>query len=223
VRGGALSKYLGPGHRMPATTKGQLPDIQVTQTSAKSLGAAASFLSNVFRAIGITKAPGLDLSFAGKGDVVFRLLDVTYEEIDPVAVTALVRDLNTDLIPKEYAENGQLHVAYHYAYAERLEMRRADNKKFSGEITGAEIADVFKLGAKAGVEMEQGDVLRFKGTNRAPVAFAYKAGQLRGSRKKLEFFPGEVDNFAPGKKSGDGDIVYIPTPGVVPTVQDWSE
>jgi hypothetical protein len=220
VRLGTLKSYLPSGKTLPAVASNRLADIQIAQTSAKSVRGTAKFLGNALRGIGITQAPGLDLSFAGTGDFVFDLADVTYEETAPAAIMELLKDLRTELIPRNYMQDGRLHVAYHYAYASKLEIRKADGGKFEGNVSATEIDNFIKLGSAASVKVENGDALVFTPRKSERVAFAYKAGELRRAGRRLEFFPEEVARFA-GVAGAEGEApAYLPSRGQVLAVED---
>src|SRR5437879_5942567 len=76
---GSLNGYLPSGTQMPQNLTGRLADIQIVQTSKKSLNGAVRFLAGALAAIGITHGPAINLSFVGTGDFLFRLTDVTFE------------------------------------------------------------------------------------------------------------------------------------------------
>jgi hypothetical protein len=219
VRMGGLRNYLPQDVHLPKNVKNRLPDIQFHSTSKKSIRGAATFLQNVLRVLGILNAPSLKLSFAGNGDVVFRLVDVTYDEIEPAAVAKVISHLVTDTIPEQYVKGNKMHIAYNYAYAARLEMRRADGSKFSGALTNAQIQNLFKLGAAAKAEFEGGDALTFSAGDAAPIAFAYKAGGVRYENGIYKFFPSDnsVQGFA--ARGGGTDELYLPARGVVLNVE----
>jgi hypothetical protein len=220
TRMGALRNYLPTDVRLPKNVMNRLPDIQFHSTSKKNIQGAAAFLQSVLRVLGIVSSPSLKLSFGGDGDVVFRLVDVTYEEIEPAAVAKAIGRLITDTIPSQYVEGDKLHIAYNYAYAARLEMRRADGSKFEGSLTNAQIQDVFELGAAAKAELHGGDALTFSASDSTPIAFAYKSGRVLYENGTYKFLPseGSVQGFAARK--GDTKAPYVPARGVVLNVED---
>lgn len=218
IRRGHLSQYLMKEITLPQNRQGKLGDIEHKETSGKKLSAATSFLENALRCIGVTSPPKIDLSFAGGSEFTFSFSDVTYVGIDPSELDLVLNSLSIGAIPQEYVEGGRLHIAYEYAYANTLLMRRADNKKFETTVSGVQIEMFINVGTSGVVEAQSETTLSFKNStaNGGGAAFAYKAGQLKLDNGKWAFFPEEVmtDSFL-----GD-EGAYLPARGVVLKVQE---
>ncbi len=223
VRLGALNHYVRSDPKRPKNQKNRLPDMDFQRTSGKTSSGALSFLGNVLRALGISGGPEVNLSFAGEGSMIFKLTDVVYEETEPAWVAETLKGFVTDLLPNEFVSGEKLHVAYNYAYAARLEMRRADGQKFRGKLSGAEINDIFKLGTTGTVELQNEDTLAFKGSGNERIAFAYKAGRLHREDGVFKFFPQEIQNqgFSSAKDTGTSNP-YIPARGTVLAIDNVS-
>ena len=100
-------------------------------------------------------------------------------------------------------------------------MRRADNRNFEGDVSGVQIENIVDIHTTASARVENGNTLVFNGKNRDPVAFAYKAGQLRLRGKGFEFFPEEVQHFAQKEdNSSEPGYTYQPLCGLVLKVED---
>lgn len=216
-RVGPLRGYLPPGTHLPKNRTGDIPDIQIVQTSTKGITGAAKFLSGALQALGIAHAPAIDLSFAGSGDFIFRFVGVTYEEIDPAALATLVPKLLTDKVPAQILTSGQLYIAYHYAYAAKLEMRRADQKQFKGDVTGVQIENVVDIRAGGKVDVKDSDTLVFTATSK-PAVFAYKVGPLEVGGG---FFPGGIETSRFAQPAGDHASELL-VPGVVLKVENYA-
>ena len=85
VRRGPLADYM-PGTKLPELRRGSLHEIQQTFTSSKNVKAAASFLTDGLRCIGVDGTPKLDLSFAQSRTLAFSFTGVTYLSLDPSQV-----------------------------------------------------------------------------------------------------------------------------------------
>lgn len=119
-----------------------------------------------------------------------------------------------NLIPSDYVEIDGLQVIYQYLYAARLEMRRADNRSFETNVSGLEIKNVVGANIKGLTRVEDGDALVFEANRSSPIAFAYKAGQLRMAGTRYEFYPEQIKRLT-GGTSADGEASdYIPSPGI---------
>ncbi len=218
IRRGHLSQYLAKGIALPQNRRGKLGDIEYKETSGKKLSAATSFLENALKCIGVTSPPKIDLSFAGGSDFVFSFSDVTYEGVDPAELDVVLNNLSTGAIPQEYVEGGRLHIAYEYAYANTLLMRRADKERFETNVAGVQIEAFINVGASGVVESQSETTVSFKNSSandNGAAAFAYKAGQLKLNDGKWAFFPEEImTGFL-----GEGDA-YLPARGIVLKVQE---
>jgi len=220
---GPLKDFLPKNLTLPKARTGRVPDIQVVQTTQKSVNAAAKFLDNALSVWGITHAPGLDLSFIGQGNIVFTFTEASYEEVSIPEVARLILHLKDDALPKEFRKKGLLHVVYHYLYAGKLEMRRSDKESFQENITGVEIEKLFKLGIQGKVQVTNGNTLLFGPGHATRAAFAYKAGRIRSSGAHYELVPGEVFNIAGSASNGPNDSEgYLPFPNVLMRVENAS-
>jgi hypothetical protein len=222
VRRGPLAGYLPAGVQVPPTKKDRLADIEYKETSTKKLSAAISFLGNALRCIGITSPPKIDLSFTGTTDFAFSFTDVTYEAVDPAAIDQLIKTLSLGAIPNEYVEAGKLHIAYDYAYAQSLSMRRADGEAFSHDVTGASIGAYLDLGTSGEAKAQSETTITFKNSAGVGAAFAYKAGQLTRTDDRWEFYPEEVmrHGFLPDESGVANAQPFLPTRGVVLSVTE---
>ncbi len=209
-----LESYLPKGTTV-SIEPAELPAIHLVQTDEKSLKGASKFLGNALRALGITSAPALDLSYAGNGEFIFSLTGVTSERVGLATITRLVAQLKTELISDNQIKRGSLHVAYEYLYAAALEMRKADKNAFEGKITGIKIENVVNIGAAGRITVKTGDALVFKSHKTESVAFAYRAARLFRTGDRFEIFPEDVQHFA---ASGEGG--YVPEPHLPLIVDD---
>jgi len=187
VRFGALSEYL-PTVKDEKPAEGQLGDINYQYTSEKKLDAAVSFLETALKCIGISAVPKIDLGFAGSKNFSFAFSDVTYKSVDPARLGKLIGTLSTEGIPQSYVDQGQLHLAYEYAYARELLMSRGDRKAFSADVKG-NIGSYIDLGAQGSVSMASATTISFKNKAADAAAFAYKAGRLERENGRWVFFP----------------------------------
>jgi hypothetical protein len=189
VRRGALSVYL-PAAAQLVPVDGDLGDINYKYSSSKKLDAAVSFLENSLKCIGIDAVPKIDLGFAGSTDFAFAFTSVTSRRVDPALLDGLIKNFSTDGIPQRYIDEGNLHIAYQYAYAHELLMSRADKKDFTQNVSG-KIGTFVDIGTKGSVSVASDTTISFKGKS-ASAAFAYKAGRLTRNGNRWEFFPEEV-------------------------------
>ena len=213
VRRGALEPFL-PAVKDLVRKSGAVAQLEYEQTSSKEQKAALSFLQNALKCIGITGAPKLDVSFAGKTSLSFSFTGVTFRAVDPSQLDGLIKDLKTDGLPPEYVDDGHLHIAYEYLYAKKLMMSRTDQKEFEHDI-GASIGSYVDVGVKGKVAVESKTTISFEATDGDPAAFGYKAGGLRRSNGRWSFYPEEIT--AGLESTGGGDISrpYLPARGVV--------
>lgn len=220
IRVGPLKDFLYDGTEIPEIRDGELLDIELVQTTAKSLAGSVKFLADVLQTLGLTGSPKLNLSFAGSGDLTFQLVKVTYKETSTAEFPALAGKIVRDRVPKKVVEDDGLHVVYHYAYAEKLEMRRKDGKAIDGG-AGVNVNSIVDVQAKASLRIENGNSLVFQAKNGFPIAFAYKAGQLRRSGGRFEFFPEQIKHFSGQHVGGGGAPEYLPKPGIVPRIKSF--
>jgi hypothetical protein len=214
VRRGALSQYL-PTVVDLKPMEGELGDIEYKYSSSKNLEAAVSFLETALRCIGIEAVPKIDLNFTGSTQYSFAFTKMKYSSVDPARLDGLIRTLSIEGIPQEYADAGDLHIAYEYAYAQELLMSRGDRKEFADDISG-KVDIYFDLGTKGAVSVASTTTISFKSTAQ-PAVFAYKAGRLVRENGNWVFYPEEVQT----KGLGDRSPSYLPQRGVVLTV--WQE
>jgi hypothetical protein len=212
VRIGELKNFL-PAVAELQPSEGPLSDVNLAYTSDKKGKASVSFLEKALRCIGIDAAPKITLGFAGSRDFSFAFTNVRYRSVDPARLAPLLADMSSAGIPKEYIENGRLHLAYEYAYASQLVMSRGDKQAFSNDISG-KVGEFIDLGIKGSVSVESKTTISFKSSTGISVAFAYKAGRLERQGKKWVLFPEEVN------RSGfqEERSPFLPQPAVVLSV-----
>jgi len=199
IRYGTLNAYMAkPFVFEPAV--GNLTDIEGKITSSKNVGASVSFLTQALSMLGIGSLPKLDLSFTGSKEFVFAFTGVTYKAIDPAVLDPILQRMQTpEAVPEEYVKNGDLHIAYEYAYATGIKMSRADGKKFSTDISGS-VGTYVDLGVNVKVEVSNNVTISFTATDKNTVAaFAYKAGRLELRGKTWVFEPEIVRKIAAAK------------------------
>jgi len=187
VRLGALSKVL-PAAAGLAVSEGALGDIEAQYTSEKKLTAAVGFLKDALACIGISAVPKIDLGFAGSSDFSFSFTGVRFRSIDTLDLFPLVDQIVTSGFPKEYVEQGLLHIVYEYAYASELLLSRGDKQSFSADISGS-VGTYFDLGGKGSVSTSGKASISFKGDANMQAAFAYKAGRLLREKGHWVFQP----------------------------------
>jgi hypothetical protein len=188
---GPLGSYLPAGVDV-SPSPGKTPDIEYKSTSGKNQQAAGSFLQNALKCIGIDGAPKLDLTFTGQKELVFSFTGVTVASVLPARIDQVVSQLALGAVPAEYAQGGEIHIAYEYLYANELLMSRVDGKKFEHDV-GASIASYLDIGLKGKVEVRTASTLSFAAAaGGPPAAFAFKAGQLIERNGRWSFFPEEV-------------------------------
>jgi len=211
VRRGPLKDYLSDAAQL-AVQSAKLGDINYSYTSSKKAEAALSFLQNALKCIGITSIPKIDLGFAGSHDFSFAFTDVTSRKVDSSAIDQIIQNIKTGAIPEDVVAAGRLHVAYDYAYANKLIMSRGDKKEFSENISG-KVGDFIDLGVKGSVTMESKSTISFKGSADERAAFAFMAGYLsRDEDGKWEFHPEET-------RRGEEARRYVMQRGIVLTVE----
>jgi hypothetical protein len=212
VRIGELKNFL-PAAAALQPVEDKLAEIRLKYTSEKKLDAAVSFLENALKCIGIDSAPKLDLGFTGSKDFSFAFTDVHYRSVDPARLAPLIADLSTAGIPKEYVEDGRLHVAYEYAYARELLMSRGDKQAFKSDISG-KVGEFIDVGLKGSASVASTTTISFKSTDATAVAFAYKAGRLEREGRKWVLYPEEVSRGGLAEERQP----YLPQPAVVLSV-----
>ena len=231
VRRGALQRYLRAA--VPPPTRGNLPDIEHTSTGKKKLTAAVSFLQNALKAIGITSIPKLELGFVGAHELVFSFHEVTTLSVEPAALDPLLKGLEPHAIPEQYVAEGKVHLAYEYAYARRVLLRRADGANFTHTVEG-KLHDFIDLGTGGEVAIDSATTLSFAPATGQPAAFAYKAGRLERRAGRWELFPEEILDVRNGyfERSADGQPIdvapappvikepFLPTRGIVLKAED---
>jgi hypothetical protein len=215
IRRGPLAKYLPTTTKIPTLQKGKLPDeLQHKESSRKKLSAAASFLKDALKCIGVTSTPKIDLSFAKGCDLTFSFTDMTYEALDPSSIDHLLEGLETGAIPEEYVSAGHLHIAYDYAYAKGLTMHSGQNAKFKADLKAVKVESFIDVGSQAKVEFASETTISFKSTDGHPAAFAFKVGRLEHRKNRRAFFPEEV--MGKGFVADEGEAIpYLLHRGVV--------
>jgi hypothetical protein len=187
VRLGALSRMC-PAAAALEVKEGQLGDIEAQYTSEKKLGAAVGFLKDALKCIGIPDAPKIDLGFTGATDFSFSFTGVRYRAVDPIDLFPIVHDIRTDGFPREYVDEGLLHIVYEYAYASELVLSRGDRRAFDADIS-AKVGSYFDLGGKGSVATSGEAAILFRGEAGSQAAFAYKAGRLVREKGRWTFQP----------------------------------
>jgi len=189
VRRGPLISYL-PRPASFQVRRSSLADISNVQSTGKSLSASAGFLTQCLACLGITGLPKLDLNFVGAKKLVFGFNGVTSLRVDPAEIDHTLTHLDLGAIPAEYAEQGFLHIAYEYAFAEALVMRREDGHSFRIS-ADSDIANFIDLGTKASLSLDSSNTVSFRTAKGAEApAFAYRAGRLMRDTR-WRFYPEE--------------------------------
>jgi hypothetical protein len=217
VRRGPLTQYLSEDVKLGPNRTGDKGDVEYHQTSRKGFKAAADFLKNALRSLGIVNAPKLDLSFADKSDLDFSLSGVSYKATDPSLLDqALTHKLRTGAIPDDDVRRGKLHVVYEYLYARSVLMRRADHQSFGLTARGINVEQFLDLGAKAQLEIKDETTIRFKSSG-LPAVVGYKSGRLTRSKGQWEFHLGQEPGHGFAQAQTENRVVepFIPAPGVV--------
>jgi len=212
IRHGSLQTYI----KDPVTfqpTIGKLGSIEGKVTSGKNAGAAVGFLSKALSVLGVGSLPKLDLSFAGSQDFVFAFTDVTFEAVDPNILEGILQELKIPLaIPDEVVTEGDLHIAYEYAYATTVKMSRADGRNFAADVSG-NIGSYVDLGVNGKVAVSGNSTVTFSSTANDPAAFAYKAGRLEKKPDGRWIFQPEIVKNLAG--SPERKWEFVPAFGVV--------
>lgn len=214
VRWGELREHL-PAIDELKPKRGELGDISYRYTSEKKLDASISFLQTALSCIGISSVPKIDLGFTGSKDFSFAFSKATYQSVDPSQLGKLLAQLSTDGIPESKIQEGVLHIAYEYAYADELLMSRADRKSFSADISG-QVGAYIDVGAQGEVAMTSSSTISFKNKSGRPAAFAYKAGRLARENGQWVLHPETVS------RSGlvEERKPFVPQPAIVLAVED---
>jgi hypothetical protein len=190
VRRGPLADYLPASAELPVV-KAELPDITHQHTTAKRMSAATDFLAKALACLGIAALPAIDLGFAGSAKLVFTLRDVHSLRVEPSLLDRTIQQLDLDAIPAEYLDLGFLHIAYEYAYARSIVLRRQDAQALHTGVKG-DVASLIDLGAEVEVSAEDHYSLRFSARHGREVpAFAYRAGRLQRD-SRWRFYPMEI-------------------------------
>ncbi|CAN5540643.1 hypothetical protein BH24GEM3_BH24GEM3_24500 [soil metagenome] len=217
VRRGPLAHYLPADTAAQLKlTPGELPDIEHRETSGKRGNAAASFLENALKSIGISSIPKLNLTFTRGRELVFAFSEVSYKSIDPSVIDHIVQQIEIGAIPQSVINAGMLHIVYEYAYARKLLMSRADHQAFELGARG-DVGEFINLGAEGKVEAQSATTLAFSGSDDRVAAFAYKAGRLERRNGRWEFYPEEVMRTRGAETTRDPFLVAR---GVVLPVED---
>jgi hypothetical protein len=220
IRRGPLARYFTEAPKFPVTS-GRLGDIQGNVTSGKTLDTAVGFLKNALAALGIGAIVKMDLSFAGSNGFVFGFSDVTYVTVEPADLDRVIQSVQMPLaVPDAYVENGALHVAYEYAYARTLVMRRDDGRAFSANLSGG-VGEWVDIGAKAKAEVNNNSEITFTSTAGDAAAFAYKAGRLQKVGDRWIFEP-EIVMRRVVEGGAEVRRKYLPAERVVLIAEDGS-
>jgi hypothetical protein len=198
TRRGPLADYLKADAGIPKLSRGTLFDkLTHKETSRKNWKIAASFLGDALACIGITSAPKLDLSFVKNGEITFSFDDATFQGLDPSKIDHMLEDVRPGAIPQSDIEEGNLHIAYNYAYAGTLTMRVSGEFTASGSLKVLEIGKYIDLGADGKIETTNETTLTFTSTCNKSAVIAYQVGRLTKGPDRWEFHPGDTagDNF----------------------------
>jgi hypothetical protein len=211
VRRGRLADYFSaPPDFEP--TRSDLPDISHVRTTGKNLGSSADFLARCLACLGISNLPAIDLGFVGSSKLEFSLQGVHTLRVDPSVIDRAIEGLDPKAVAPEYVEQGFLHVAYEYAFARSITMRREDRRAFTSDIAG-DLGGLIDVGTTVDVSAADEFSLRFKPKSaRSAPAFAYKAGRLTRDTR-WRFYPEEV------RRGEDVAFPYVLRRGVVLDVE----
>jgi hypothetical protein len=218
VRCGPLADYM-QGAKLPSLRTGALLDIQQTLTSSKSWKAAASFLTDALRCIGVDGAPKVDLSFVQNRALSFSFTGVTYAALDPSQIGQLLTSLHTGAIPQENIDDGDLHIVYEYAYADTLLMQDTTSGAAAAGFQALKIDNFIDVGGKAKIAATSNTTLSFKPNSGKPAAFACKIGRLEQRGSQWAFFPEEVMGAGLAPNEG-APRPYLIQRGAILDVQD---
>jgi hypothetical protein len=184
-----------------------MPDIEHHSSTSKTQKASVSFLKKALACIGVDGSPKLDISFTGKASLTFRFTNIRVASFDKMD-NVVKEKLALDAIPPNVIEDGDLHVAYEYLYAENLIMSRDDQKAFEHDVA-ASLQTHIDIGTKGKVELRSSTTLSFSSTLTDRVAFACKFGQLVRRNANWYFYPEE------GKMGREQTRPFVPARGVV--------
>jgi hypothetical protein len=191
IRKGPLSDYLELGTEMPTLVRATLPQIEEQYSSTKRSQAALRFLGRALGWLGIAGAPQFEGLLSGSGKFNFALSGISVLGIDPSAIDRLLSRIDHSSLPEDDLIHRRLHVAYEYAYAEKLLIKRGSGKKIS-ETMNADVAAILKFRQDSAFKMESESILSYSPRQGEQIVFAYKAGRLERAGARLAFFPEEV-------------------------------
>jgi hypothetical protein len=221
IRRGPLADYM-PGSKLPELRRGLLEDIQQTLTTSKTTKAAASFLTDALRCIGVVGAPKLDLSFAQNRTLAFSFTGVSYASFDPSLVDQLLDRLQTGAIPEEQIDDGELHIAFEYAYADTLLMRETVSTDAGTGFQAVKIEQFIDVGGQARVSVQSDTTISFRANSGLPAAFACKLGRIKRRGSAWRFFPEEVMGAGLAANEG-GARPYLVYRGAILEIEDAPE
>lgn len=192
-RWGKLSSAVPAGSLPAKLNGGELQSIRHRETSRKGISAAGSFLKDALKCIGVDGAPKLDLSFAEGYSIAFSFSGVTWRGLDPADIgAALQKGFDPGAIPPEQVRLGMIHIAYDYAYAEKLLMTVEDRSGGKFQLQALKLDGFIDLGGKAQFEAVSSTTLSFSGSRKSAAAFACKIGQVKKQQGAWRFFVKEV-------------------------------
>ncbi|MBR0645337.1 hypothetical protein [Plastoroseomonas hellenica] len=192
-RWGRLSSAVPAGSLPAELNGGELQSIRHQETSRKGASAAGSFLKDALKCIGVDSAPKLDLSFTEGHALSFSFSGVTWRGLDPAEIgAALQKGFDPGAMPPEQVRLGMVHIAYEYAYAEKLMMTVEDRTGGKFQLQALKLDGFIDLGGKAQFEAVSRTTLSFSGKRKAAAAFACKIGQVKRQQGAWRFFAKEV-------------------------------
>jgi hypothetical protein len=203
VRRGPLIDYLVSGSQIPDVTEGALPDVDEQCSSAKGRRSALRFAEGVLAIFG-GQGPSLHSAFSGKGKFEFSLREVTYAGLNPSQIEILIREIDLSRLSMKDLKEGNLHVAYQYAYANKLVIRSGSSGRGTGK-AAANIGGLVDIRQEGVQTSDKNSELVYNAVDARAVMFAYKAGQLHWNGHSVEFRPEELRRRFWGLSSSDKD------------------
>lgn len=211
-RWGRLASAVPPGTLPTQLYSGSASDITHKQTSRKGMSAAASFLEEALKVLGVGGAPRLDLSFTRNREVTFSFAGVTYLGLDPADIGAALRKgFDPGGLDRHDIDNGNVYIAYEYAYADSVDMTIADGVEAGIDLQAIKLEGFVDLGGKAEFAATSSTTLKFTKPG-AKAVFASKVGVVqRNEQSQFTFDAVEVlrgPRFGPAEQSDGGPVLF---------------
>ena len=204
------------GATLPPLEHGELQTLERTQTAEKGARASASFLETVLTALGLGGAPKLDLSFAGRNAMTFRLGGTTWRGLPPSAIAAALEHFEPRGLSPEVVRGGMLYIAYEYAFATSLLLKLEGGREGAADLQALKVEGYIELGAKAEAKAVNASTLAFSARGRAaPIAFAFRAGRVARRNRRWEFEPRETLGQEAAADAGQQAPLLLLQPGLV--------